>query len=101
MLFALLFLLSVMNTFSAAAAEESALPAFHPQTILLSPAGTLSFSRESVPEQAREAYLPPEYAKGFTSKESVLIYSIGMLLLFLVTEALFTADQYERAFSMV
>ena len=68
-----------------AAAEESALPAFHPQTILLSPDGTLSFSRESVPEQAREAYLPPEYAKGFTSKESVLIYSIGMLLLFLVT----------------
>lgn len=68
-----------------AAAEESALPAFHPQTILLSPDGKLSFSGESVSEQARETYLPPEYAKGYTSKESVLIYSIGILLLFLVT----------------
>ena len=47
-----------------AAAEESALPAFHPQTILLSPDGKLSFSGESVSEQARETYLPPEYAKG-------------------------------------
>ena len=68
-----------------AADTESALPAFHPQTILLSPDGTISFSKESVPEYAREVYLPPEYAKGFTSKETVLIYGIGMLLLFLVT----------------
>lgn len=67
------------------AAAETALPAFHPQAILLSSDGTIAFSKEAVPEYVKESYLPPEYVKGFTSKESVLIYGIGMLLLFLVT----------------
>ncbi len=64
---------------------EADLAAFHPDAILLSPDGTISFSRAPVPESAREAYLPPEYVKGAASRESVIIYGMGMLLLFLVT----------------
>ena len=64
---------------------EADLTAFHPDTILLSPEGTISFSGDTVPESAKEAYLPPEYVKGATSKESIVIYGLGILLLFLVT----------------
>ena len=68
-----------------AATTEAGLQVVHPQAILLSPDGTIAISKETVPEPVKEAYLPPEYVKGFTSKESVLIYGLGMLLLFLVT----------------
>ena len=64
---------------------ETDLSSFHPKTILLSSEGTISFSGEAVSESAKEPYLPPEYVKGSTSKETVVIYALGMLLLFLVT----------------
>lgn len=60
-------------------------PVIHPQAILLSSDGTISFSKEDIPEYVKEAYYPPEYVKGFTSKENIWIYALGMLLLFLVT----------------
>ena len=65
--------------------KEADLSAFHPNTILLSSEGTISFSGDAVPESAKEAYLPPEYVRGSTPRESVLIYSMGILLLFLTT----------------
>ena len=64
---------------------EADLTAVHPNAILCSPRGKLSFSEAAVPEAAREAYLPPEYVKGAASGESAAIYGLGMLLLFLVT----------------
>ncbi len=64
---------------------ETDLSSFHPKTILLSSEGTISFSGEAVSESAKEPYLPPEYVKGSSSKETVVIYALGMLLLFLVT----------------
>ncbi len=65
--------------------KEADLAAFHPKTILLSSEGTISFSGDTVPESVREAYYPPEYVRGSTPRESVLIYGMGILLLFLVT----------------
>ena len=64
---------------------ETDLTAFHPETILLSSRGTISFSGKAVSDSLKEPYLPPEYVKGSTSKETVMIYGLGMLLLFLVT----------------
>lgn len=64
---------------------EADLTMFHPDTILLSPEETVSFSGDTIPDSAKEAYLPPEYVKGSTSRESVVIYGLGILLLFLVT----------------
>jgi len=64
---------------------DAGLPVLHPQAVLLSPQGTIAFSKTPVPDSAKEIYLPPEYIRGVTSRESVSIYGLGILLLFLVT----------------
>lgn len=64
---------------------KTGLQVLHPQAVLLSSDGTIALSIDAVPESLKEPYLPPEYIKGSTSEVTVLIYGLGMLLLFLVT----------------
>lgn len=64
---------------------EADMKVFNPQTVLISSDGKISFQKVSAAEASREAYLPPEYEQGRTSNESIYIYGLGMLLLYLLT----------------
>ncbi len=57
----------------------------HPQLVMMKQDGTISLKRTRVPLYESELYSPPEYDRANTKKADALVYSLGMMMLFMAT----------------